>query len=76
MKSQNVTERYLFFPKFQMVQLKWIVSQFTCWQSHFYVNIHASRNDDNNILTSSGLNTTSFLTIHIFRKYVTWEVVC
>ena len=26
----------------------------------------------NNNLTSSGLNTVSFLTIHIFRKYVTY----
>ena len=30
----------------------------------------------NNILTSGGLNTMSFLTIRIFEKYVTWKVIC
>ena len=28
-----------------------------------------------NVLTSSGVNTMSFLTIHISRKYITWTIV-
>ena len=44
--------------KFQMVQLKWIISHFTCLQSHFYVNIHPSRNDaQQQVLTQQPLTT-------------------
>ena len=43
---RTLQEDIYFSLKFQMVQLKWIVSQFTCLQPHLYVNIHAPRNDD------------------------------
>ena len=72
-----------FSVKFQILQPKWIcisvylfTASFVCKNTSAMYSHKHYKMTMNNILTSGGLNIMSFLTIHIFRKYVTWKVIC
>ena len=81
--SELYRKRLIFSLKFQMVQPKWICISIYLFTVSFickntrdtYPHKHEKMTMNSN-LASSGLNTISFLTIRMFRKYVIWKVIC